>query len=176
LRAAIAVALVAPLFLLRPGPVDLARGIAGRLMHFRPSPPAGWQRIPFDRAGIWTPPGDWFDSKDWGGSDDPATVTLIRGLVRGQPTFIEGNKASLYYFLADVPCAGRFTDLPSQCFTREDYAAMGADLARNRPGYIFVMESSKVPGPTNHYRPLGLHRGLFVYQRDDLPAITFDDP
>jgi hypothetical protein len=169
-RISLLVALSLPLLAADPGLKSLATGAYGRARWFLPRPREGWQVIPTDRGGIWTPPGDWFDSKEWGGEDDSSSVALVRRLTRGRPTFISGSKSSLLYFLGDAPAAVRFTDLSSQCLTPEDYRQLGQDLARNRPEFVFVIPgfAGARPGPANRYRFLGIHAGLEVYQREDL--------
>ncbi len=172
--AILAGALCLPLVFLSPGILDLGKGLAGRILHPVPAPPAGWEKIPLERGGIWTPAGDWFNTPVFGGKDDPATVRMIETLAAGRPVYIVGRKASLYYFLADAPSAVPFTDLSTQCVTDRDNGDLIRALGRNEATYVFWAEESasetmKGGGGNPAYRTLGLHHGVYVFERKDLP-------
>jgi hypothetical protein len=165
-----------PLIVLKPGLKQLAQGVAGRIHH--PELVAGprWQPIPLPRAGIWTTPGDWLDIGVWGTHDDPAAIRMIRALTGGRPTYIAGRKASLYYFLADTPCAVSFTDPSSECFTAAAFRLLRGELETRRPEYIFLLEDALAQAPTasSPWHPLGSHHGLLVFQRKDLAAVSVE--
>jgi hypothetical protein len=173
MRYSLPVLLAIPLVLFRPGLGDLALGFGGRITHPVPSPPEGWERIPGDRAGIWTSTDNWFDAEAWGEKDDPAAVDMIRRLTQGKDTIIDGKKASLYYFLADAPCALPYTDISSQCSTVGDQRRLREAFREARTEYIFLMaafEQDNRPPPTG-YRRLGAFHGFVVYQRLDLSPV-----
>lgn len=169
------VLLAIPLIGLRPGFIDLARGLLGRAVHLNPPPAPGWRKIPLERAGIWTPAANWFDSPGWGQADSAEAARMIRTLSGGSPILINGNKASLYYFLSGAPCAIPYTDLPSQCAARADREAAARAALAAHAAYAFTMENFAPPdvreGKGRHYRYLGLNYGFYVYQRLDLPPL-----
>ncbi len=174
-RFAALVLLLVPTLMVQPGLVDLVRGAVRRSMNWNPAPPSGWTRVPTQRGGIWVPPDNWFKNPDWRGEDSLEALIMIRELSGGDPVMIFGNRASLYYFLAEVPCAVPYTDLSSQRQTPRDKRIMGAAFRDSKPGYYFVQEGVFRGGerpPGFAYRNLGPHLGFVVFQRNDLPPVA----
>jgi hypothetical protein len=174
-RWALPAAAILPLLASDPGLKDLASGIAGRLAHWQPLPPPGYEKIPLERAGIWTPAESWFDDPKWGEEDDVAAIRMIREVSGGQPTYFIGNKASLYYFLADAPCAAPYTDLSSQCLTPENRQYLDYRLRSAPPEYVFVLRGFVTPEPRNSpYRYIGFKNGVLIARRSDLEPVVLE--
>lgn len=164
-----------PILVGQPSAATLFSGLAGRLLHPNPAPPAGMARLALDRAGIWVPRIDcWFDLSDWGCGQDTAAVTMIRNLSKGRPTLITGNRASLMYFLTGCPSVTPYTDLSSQALTVFEYRDHWARINAHPPAFIFVQSDriENAPGDRDGYRVLGARHGYVVSQREDLEPVT----
>ena len=91
----------------------------------------------------------------------------------GRPVLIAGAKSSLCYFLAGLPCAVPFTDLSSQCFTRESSQELGDRFLQARPDFVFAPEDAPnlPPPPGTCYRCPGKAYRFLVCQNEDRPPV-----